>query len=103
MILGIWAICALGTALFGIIVEREWHLYSRTAVEAVGTVVGKAKSDYGDYTLYHVTVRFGVGSNEMSLKATVQQELYESASKGASLIIRYAPSIPQMALLEGEY
>ena len=104
---GIAAIIALGCAWTGIDWEHERRMYNRTAVEAVGTVVGKARekgsSDYGDYCLYHVTVRFSVGSNEILLRAQVGEKLYEATSKGASLTVRYAPSYPSLAMLEGEY
>ena len=108
VIWGVGAMFALGMALLGIGWEQDWRLYNRTAqVEAVGTVVVKAReegsSDYGDYCLYHVTVRFSAGPNEILLRATVGEELYESTSEGASLTVRYAPSYPTAAMLEGEY
>lgn len=95
---------------------REWLLallqrraWQRQQARADGEIVDRAvkehKDGYGEvlYYTYWITFRFESAKGPVVLKARVDKQQYYGLAGAKSVMVRYAPGNPRLALLEGEW
>jgi hypothetical protein len=95
---------------------REWLLallqrraWQRQQARADGEIVDRAvkehKDGYGDvlYYRYWITFRSESTKGPVVLKARVDKQQYNKLAGAKSVMVRYAPGNPRLALLEGEW
>ena len=95
---------------------REWLLallqrraWQRQQARAHGQIVDRAvkehKDGYGEvlYYRYWITFRFESTKGPVVLKARVDKQQYNKLAGAKSVMVRYAPGNPRLALLEGEW
>ena len=109
----VWRVVA-GSALLGGVIwavvstRRERRIFEDAAVYTVcgvdrRTVQEVTSEDGRRFHRYCLIVSFvNQAGSRTQLKAIVSKKYYNSTSEGASVIIRYVPSSPRTALLQGE-
>jgi hypothetical protein len=93
---------------------REWLLallqrrvWQRQQARADGEIVDRAvkehEGEYGSSYTYWITFRFESTKGPVVLKARLDKQQYNKLAGAKSVMVRYAPGNPQLALLEGEW
>ena len=96
----------LGEWLLALLQRRAWQ---RQQARADGVIVDRAvkehKDGYGEvlYYRYWITFRFESTKGPVVLKARVDKQQYNKLAEAKSVMVRYAPGNPRLALLEGEW
>jgi hypothetical protein len=92
--------------LLALLQRRAWQ---RQQARADGEIVDRAVKEhedaYGDvlYYTYWITFRFESTKGPVVLKARVDKQQYNKLAGAKSVMVRYAPGNPRLALLEGEW
>ena len=92
--------------LLALLQRRAWQRQqARADGEIVDRAVKEHKDGYGDvlYYRYWITFRFESTKGPVVLKARVDKQQYNKLAGAKSVMVRYAPGNPQLALLEGEW
>lgn len=84
---------------------QDWRLFRDTAIEATGTVVQRThkqhKDSYGDLTHeYLLVVEFMNDRTSVRLKETINETRYNTTPQGTSLVVRFVPSRPELAIFQ---
>lgn len=86
--------------------RQDRIVYVESPTESIARILSMNMDEdwyYGYHRAYYVTIRFSADGELINLMARVSGDIYDSLSVGSSIAIRYAPSDPAVALLEGEY
>ena len=83
----------------------DWRLFRDTAIESSGKVVQRIHEEheggYGETSHeYFFVVQFTNGQGSVKLKARVNETRYAATREGASVVVRFAPSRPQVARIK---
>ena len=83
----------------------DWRLFSETSVESKGTVVQRVdkqtKDEYDHIThVYFLVVEYIWGQESLKLKERVDKERYAATDEGMSLVVRFAPNKPELAIFD---
>jgi hypothetical protein len=92
--------------LLALLQRRAWQRQqARADGEIVDRAVKEHKDGYGDvlYYRYWITFRFESTKGPVVLKARVDKQQYNKLAGAKSVMVRYAPGNPRLALLEGEW
>ena len=92
--------------LLALLQRRAWQRQQLTADgEIVDRAVKEHKDGYGEvlYYRYWVTFRFESTKGPVVLKARVDKQQHNKLARARSVMVRYAPGNPRLALLEGEW
>jgi len=83
----------------------DWRLFSETSVEAKGTVDQRVdhqeKDEYDHIThKYFLVVEFNWSQQSLKLKEQVDKRRYNTTAEGRSLVVRFAPNKPELAIFD---
>ena len=101
------AILGLVVALVTINGWQDWRLFRDTAVQSPGKLIQRIhkeeKDSYGDTThRYFLVVQFMNGETTVKLRVEVDKTRHSKTREGSTLIVRFAPSKPELALFPWE-
>lgn len=85
---------------------RAIRAFRARAIQTTATAIKHTKEsgqrDLGTTTSYFVTFQFQADKQEVRLRASVPQRLYQRSRHDAEVAVRYDPDNPKLALFKGE-
>jgi hypothetical protein len=83
--------------------EEAKHVFEEAHTTTEARILDRDFKETHDIWYYYVTIQFDADGKQMTLSASVSEELYDKAEQGKTLTTRYADANPRIVLFEGEW